>query len=216
MLIFVLGVVDLLLLTANIVHWTVGADDPVFSSGAWDGDIDQSHIEIFGHILLIAAIVMLSFLLRGRVVMVLVAWTLVLVALVIDDLFMIHERGGELLLNQLKLQSFAGVRGQDLGELLVWGAMVVPLGIVLAIGHLRAGPADRRDSRSLFFAVALLALFAVVLDTVSHPIGELVSPQIGTLITFAETAGELIAMSVILIVVHRMTLRVATASDPSS
>ncbi len=216
LLVVIVGVVDLLLIIANVVHWTFGADDPVFANAAWDGDVDQSYIENFGHVQVIAAIVMLAFLLRQRVVMVLVAWASILVVLVIDDLFMVHERVGELLVNQLTLPSFAGVRGQDLAELLVWAALVVPLGIVLVIGHIRAGSADRRDSRALFFAVAVLALFAVVLDTVSHPIGELVTPQIGTLITLVETAGELIAMSVILIVVHRMTLRASVVTSGSA
>lgn len=216
MLLVILVVVDFLLLTANVVHWRLGADDPVFSNSAWDGDLDQSYIENFGHILLISAVVMLLFILSRRVVLVLVGWTLVLVALVIDDLFMVHERGGEALAVLWKLPTVAGVRNVDFGELLVWGAMIVPLGIVLVIGHLRAGPADRRDSRTLFVLVAVLAAFAVVLDTVSHPIGELVAPQVGTLLTLFETSGELVAMSLIVVAVHRMTTRVGGEDQSAS
>ncbi len=207
MLLLILAIVDALLLAANVIHWTIGDDDPVFSNPAWDGDIEQSYIENFGHILLISAIVMLIVILRRRLVMVLVAWTLILTALVIDDLFEVHERGGEALVSLIGLPSIAGMRGQDVGELLVWCAMVVPLGIVLVIGHVRAAPVDRRDSRTLFTLVAVLAAFAVVLDALSHPIGELVPPPVGTFLTLLETTGELVAMSLIVVAVHRMTLR---------
>ena len=167
-------------------------------------------MEIIGHVQLIAAIVMLVAILRRRVVLVLVAWTLILAALVVDDLFMIHERVGTTLVGLLGLPSLAGLRGQDMGELIVWGAMIVPLGIVLVIGHLRAGPSDRRDSRALLIRVAILAAFAVALDAVSHPLGALVPPIVGTGLTLVETSGELIAMSLILVAVHRMTLRPST------
>jgi hypothetical protein len=207
MLIAILAVVDLLLLVGNVVHWRTEHADPIFSTTAWDGDLDQSYIENFGHILLIASIVMLLFVVLRRPALVLYAWILILTVVLVDDFFMVHERGGDALAAGLGLPAVAGLRPVDLGELFVWGALAVPLACLLIIGHLRASEAGRRDSRTLFVLVGLLAAFAVVLDAVSHPLGAVLPPLLGTLFTLTETAGELVAVSLIAVAVHRMTLR---------
>lgn len=205
MLLVLLVVVDALFIIANVLHWRIGDGDPVLANPAWDGDLDQSFIESFGYILLISAIVGLVFLAVRRRSFVLWVWALIQLALVADDLLMIHERGGELLV-ELGVVGGFGLRGQDVGELIVWGAMIVPLGILLLVAHFAASPRDRRDSLTLFLLTGLLAAFAVGLDAVSHPLGDVLPPALGTGLTLLETAGELAAMSLIAVAVHRMTL----------
>ncbi|MDJ0334376.1 hypothetical protein QMG83_03985 [Salinibacterium sp. G-O1] len=212
MLMVTLAVIDILFIVANVLHWRIGDGDPVFSNPAWDGDIDQSFIESFGYILIVSAIVGLTFLAVRRRSFVLGVWILIQLALVSDDLFMIHERGGELFVG-LGLGGGFGLRAQDVGELAVWGAMIVPLGILLLIAHFTASAQDRRDSLTLFLLTGVLAMFAVVLDAVSHPLSAVLPSQVGTGLTLLETAGELVAMSLIAVAVHRMTLGLTLRGD---
>lgn len=203
-------VCDGLLMLTNVGHKLV--NDPseprvrVLTRTTWDGGRDGSHAELLGHAQLVCAAVVLCFLARQRRASVWLAWAVVLVALVADDVAMLHEAGGGWLATRYQIPTVGGVRAQDVGELLVWagaGAVLVPL---LVVTHLRAGPEDRRGSRVLFGWAVLLGLFAVVLDVVAEAIKPYVVPDVQTALLLLETAGELVTMTGILIATLRLSL----------
>lgn len=205
-----LVVLDGLLLLASVIHFfakrAAGPGDPIFVNSVWNGGSDASYIEMLGHIQLVAAVVMLFFLWSGNRVTVYLAWALVFSVLVADDLLRLHERGGVALVGSIGLPSIAGLRAQDLGELVIWAMIAAPLGVLLVMAHFRARRTDRSNSSILFLSVVLLAVFAVVLDMIDSAVGDFVPGAVKSLLTFTETAGELGVMSLMLLLVQRMTL----------
>ncbi|WP_150307189.1 hypothetical protein [Planctomonas psychrotolerans] len=202
---------SVLMLVGNVIHLAVvrseGTPDPVFAKPAWNGDGDGSHIEMLGHIQLVAAAVILVFLCIGRRVMVYGAWAAIVIALVIDDLFQVHERVGADLVTTFDLPALIGLRAQDLGELLTWAGLAGILGVLLLVAHLRAPLPDRRNSLLLAVLTVFLAVFAVGVDQAHVIIQPHVPLWIDTALTLTETAGELLGMTLILIAVHTMAVR---------
>lgn len=163
-----LVVVDVLLIVGNVVHLRVGESNaflhPVFADPAWNGYFDNSYAELFGYAQLVCAVVALGFVWRDQRAGVYAAWVLVLLAVLADDLLLLHERGGEELVSAWDLPAVAGLRSQDLGELAVWGLLTVVCLPALLIAHLRAGQRDRRNSWILLGLTAVLAVPAVLVD----------------------------------------------------
>jgi hypothetical protein len=166
-----------------------------------DASEDGSIAELYGDLQLLAAVVALVLVWRATGVSVYAAWALTFTALVADDFFQIHERVGEMLVDTLSLPSVAGLGAQDLGELVVWAAAGIVLGGMLVVSHLQAGPRHQSDSWLLAAATGLLALFAVALDMV-HPIVKRLTGQetLTSLMSYAESAGELLTMTLMLFV----------------
>lgn len=202
---------DALFLAANLVHWlTYGYELPgdfaiYFSGIEWNGE-DGSHVEIFGHMQLFAGAVMLGFLEASRRSRVYAAWMVALLVLVADDFFMIHERVGLFLVDAMSISPIGGLRPVDIGELIVWGALGVIVGTSLILTTVRASGVDRRNSIVLFFWVGVLAVFAVVLDQLHFLIAPHVHPLVDSGLTFVETTGELVGMTLIVLAILRMTL----------
>lgn len=210
MLAVVLFFLDGLYLLGNVVHLT--SNDPgeptsPFSAVQWDGNNDGSYIEIFGHTQLLAGAVMLLFLVVTRRSLTFAVWTVLLLVLVIDDFLLVHESGGAMLVNSFALPAVAGLRPQDLGELIVWAAMAGVLGCALLIAYVVGSESERRDTRTLFGWLCLLIVFAVGVDLLRIA----VEPHLGYLgnlvVTLVETTGELVAMTLIVLAVHRIVER---------
>lgn len=203
-----LVVIDVLLLIANILHF--GANDPDepvtrFSSPAWNGDADGSFIELTGHLQLIAGVVMLVFLAVIRRTAVYVAWAVTLIVLIVDDFAQVHEVQGGLLALRFGLPSVAGLRPEDVGELTVWAIEgVFCLTLILATLWW-ADLLARRHSRLLFLCVIVLAFFGGVVDQLHIVVEPYLSHTAGLAVTLTETTGELGAMTLIVLAVHRMT-----------
>ena len=201
--------IDLLLLMGNVAHFASNAPGEAvnrFSRSIWDGDLDGSFVEIFGHMQILAGVVLLSFLFVARRAPVYGAWALVLLMLGTDDFVRIHEKIGAILVRDLDLPAVDGLRSQDLGELLVWAGEAVIPGILVIIATMAAGRAARRDSIVLIGCTLILAVFAVGLDQVHIIIEPHVSSAVATVLTLAETAGELGSMSLLVLVIHRMAV----------
>lgn len=201
--------IDALLLLGNVVHLMRNdPDEPstLFSAVEWNGDLDGSYIEIVGHAQLFAGAVMLLFVSVIRRSASYGAWAATLVVLIADDIFQIHERYGASLVARFDLPALIGLRPQDLGELIVWAVLGLVLGLFLVITYILAAPADRRHSRILFGCVCVLAVFAVVIDLL-HIIVEPHVPHVVALgLTLTETGGELMVMTLIVLVIYRITL----------
>ncbi len=195
--------VALLLLAGQIAHYS---DAPGFLDVAWNGDFDGSFVEVFGYIQLLAASVLLVILWGRRRAAIYGAWALTLAVLAADDLLMIHEYGGEYVARALRLQAIGPVEAQELGEFAIWTIMAVPLGAILLIAHRRANKEDRRMSRVLFALLVLLAVFTVGVDLVNSTLDDTQPILLRISVTLVESAGELLVMSVILIVVLRAVM----------
>ena len=203
-----LVLLDLLLLAANLAHLT--ADQPgepvtIFSGPVWNGDLDGSFLELFGHLQLIGAAVVLAFLTVVRRSFLHAAWALALLVVVVDDFAQVHELQGGLLGARLGLPAVLGLRPQDLGELIVWGVEGVVVGVVLVVATVLATRQQRRESVVLLGCIVVLAVFGVGVDQAHIIIEPHVPPLVATAITLLETAGELGAMTLVVLVVHRMT-----------
>lgn len=206
----VLLVLDGLYLLGNVLH--LASNDPdesptSFSAVQWNGDYDGSYIEMFGHTQLVAGAIVLAVLAVSRRSYAFSVWTVILVTLVIDDFFQVHERVGATLVRSLSLPAVAGLRPQDLGELLVWGVLGLVLGGALLVVYVAGRKSERRDSRVLFGWVCVLALFAVVIDQIHIMVEPHVPHAVALALTLTETAGELIGMTLIVLAIHRIAVR---------
>lgn len=218
MLATVLLLLDALYLVANVVYLgTNSPDEPhsLVSNDLWNGDLDGSFIEIFGHAQLIAAAVGLVFVAVRRRSAVLGVWAAVLVALVADDFLQLHETIGAVLVRALGLPDVLILTSQDVGELLVWATAAVVLGALLLIAYARADAESRGDARRLLGLVAVLAVFAVGLDQVQGLIAERLPLVLQVVATLAETGGELVAMTLIVLFVHAVSLRSGSGQQAS-
>lgn len=178
----------------------------MFAPIAWDGDFDGSHIEVWGHIQMLAAGVILLVLSVFHRAAIFAAWALVSVVIVIDDLFRIHERGGEHLAAAWQLQPAFRLRAVDFGELIVWGVLLLMLLIPLVIGHVRATQWARRQSWTLLGILVVLAIFAVGVDMLIIIVYWDVSSVVLRLLSLTETAGEIIPMSLYLAFVIKLAV----------
>lgn len=162
---------------------------------------DGSVAELYGHLQLLAAVVALVLVWRATRVGIYAAWALAFAALVADDFFQIHERVGEILVDTFSVPAVAGLRAQDLGEIAVWAVAGIILGGLLVVAHLRASPRHRSDSWLLAAATVVLAVFAVALDLIDSFVRRLTGQgALTSLMDFAESAGELLTMTLMLFV----------------
>lgn len=213
-------IIDALLLAANVAH-IAGADGAgrilrIFNPVSWNGDQDGSHLEVWGHIKLFATSAILIALAFSYRSLLLAAWGAVLLLIKVDDLFQIHEQVGEVFVVKLGLEGGFGLRPQDFGELLAWAILGTVALLVLLIGHIRTGPWERRQS--LFFAgiLALLAVFAVGVDMLHIIVHDRLSYLALHAVTLAETAGEIIPMSLFLALAIKLAVAPHTKSKPLS
>jgi hypothetical protein len=208
MMAVILLLLDGLLLAANAAHSLSNEPhEPVtrFTPRQWDGT-DGSLIEIFGHMQLIAAAVMLGFLVASRRSLVYAAWSFALLVVVLDDFLMIHEDVGGRLAVAMGLEPVAGLQTQDLGELLVWAVLGAVMASMVILTTLRASGEDRRNSLVLVGWFGVLAVFAVGIDQLHSVVEPHVHHLFAAALTVTEVAGELIAMTLIVMAIHRMTL----------
>lgn len=209
-------VLDVLVLSGDVFAYLNRHGVPVLPGvfTPWlDAPEDGSVAELYGHLKLLAAVVALVLVWRATRVSVYAAWALAFTALVADDFFQIHERVGAMLVDTFSLPAVAGLRAQDLGELVVWAAAGIIMGGLLVVTHLRASPRHQSDSWLLAAATALLALFAVALDMVDALVKRLTGQgTLTSLMDHAESAGELLTMTLMLFVA--LAIWVRQRSDP--
>jgi len=200
-------VVDLLLLGGNVAHYA--SNDPGetvtrFGGPSWNGDLDGSFVEIVGHAQVVATAVVLLVVALFRRAAVHAAWALAFTGLFLDDFLQGHERLGSLLAVAWSLPAVGGLRAQDLGEVLAWGAEAVVLGLVVAVATAFSSPRGRRDSLVLLGCMVVIAIFGVGVDQ-AHIVLEPHLPHLAVIgVTLTETTGELGGMSLALLAAARM------------
>ncbi len=203
--------VDLVLLAGSLAYLALDGDgarlDPVLGSSAWNADLDASFLELWGYVQLVGAVVCLAAVWWVRRTGVHLAWALVVATVATDDFLMVHERAGAWLVRADLLRDTLGLRAVDVGELLAWALLAVVPGVLLVVAHVRAPRPARRDSWRLAGALGVLIAFGVVLDMVHILVEASVPAGVATALTVLESAGEIAAMSLLLLLAAGMALR---------
>jgi hypothetical protein len=143
----------------------------------------------FGQAMLAAVLVYEIF--RSTRLTVYAAWAATFVIVGLDDLLEIHENGGLKVSEAFELPEVAGLRGQDLGEL-------IPLLIAIAVTVRNADSRGRRDTVTFFVLMAALVFFAAGLDAL-HMAGtdDITTMWDVTPAGVIEDGGELVMLSLL-------------------
>lgn len=192
-------VVTLLLIAGDYAHrrtsWDVFAND-----GRWDADSERSYIEIVGYLQLLAAAALVLLLGRRSAPgnSVITAWGVVLLLVLADDVFALHEWIGATLADA-GAPALPGLRREDTGELLTWAALGTGCSALLLATHRRSGPQGRQVSWTLLGLILVLSVFVVGVDML-HIVVSPVAPSVveGALI-YLEASGELLTMTGLLV-----------------
>ena len=188
----VLLLADLLLIAASVEAQRRGWSDGRYRQ--WLLRAEGGWPEQFGHAKQAACAAALLLLWRRTRSGVFAAWAAVFACALVDDRLRVHERAGGWMARQLSLpQEVAGLRGQDLGELVVWGLAAVLLLAAVAVLHRRSPGQVRAASRRLAVVVAGYAFFGVVVDQLhAMAAGGALDRTLGVV----EDGGELVLLSV--------------------
>jgi hypothetical protein len=174
-------------------------------------DEDGSYAELFNYAQVGACAFLLGRCFRLTGERMYIGWALVFLFIVLDDSLMLHERFGEILTSNFVLPVLPGLRGQDTGELIVWGAMSVLLLPPLIYG-LRAKTRESAGFAALFAIIfAALVFFAVGVDMLSIAVGHW-SRYADELLAIVEDGGEIVVMAVAFVcslLLHRHLISVA-------
>ncbi len=166
-------------------------------------NFDHGYAEAFQYVKELWIAVMLLVMAVARRSWLWLCWSVFFAYLLADDMLRVHETLGARVAGELTFESVLGVERHDLGELAVnvLAASVLLGGI--AILHLRAGPATRAVSGSLFLLVGVLVIFGVGFDQFQAfvPFGN--RPR-----RVIEDGGEMLAMSAIAAFVFAASLGV--------
>lgn len=121
-----------------------------------------------------------------------------LLVLLLDDGAMLHERAGEWLAVALSLPAVAGLRPQDLGEVLFLATWAGPLFVAGALAYGRSGPDARAFVLPAVGAIALLAGFGVGVDLVHQMVtGSVEVRGLDSAFMVLEEGGEMVALSIL-------------------
>ena len=193
----------LAVVAADMLHrlQTTRGTFPMFTNPIFGANWDRGFAEWVGYTqLAIAALALVCVALRQRR-----AWThLVLAAtfvwIIADDSFELHENWGGALSDRFAIPHMFGVRGHDIGELMAWGLMGLPVLIALPFAWWFSAARARRQAWVIVAGIALIAFFAAGVDMLtqaSYWWGW--TDRQRYFLNLAESAGELASISVIML-----------------
>jgi len=138
--------------------------------------------------------------------------SLALSIMLFDDALEIHEQGGAFFVDALGLSGAAGLRAQDIGELLVWSLLGLPVLALLAWGALSKSAVGKPTFWVFIGLIAALMFFAIVVDAAHSALPRTLFRDISyanQLIGIVEDSGEMVVLSIMLAVAitiyHRRT-----------
>lgn len=201
---------DALLIGLHLCHRLT--DWSLFSTPEFDISFPHGLAESFNYLeLLWIALLLIWFSRRQRRPAVL-AWAVLFGYLLVDDLLKLHEPTGEgvvsLLNDDPDRYLVGGLRTQDLGEITIITAAVLPVLVVLVRNYRRGSEPARRIDRRLTQFLLVFATFAIGVDL----IGELVTTDAARFVFgLIEDGGELVILS--LITAYVFSLHTAESRD---
>lgn len=163
--------------------------------------VDGALPEVWGYVkwtIIIISLVRLSVRERWSVPF---RWALVFLMVLIDDSLQEHEAIGSLIEGSLPLPASLQSQGQDIAELLVFGAMGIIAVLLTATLFTRNGPVARALSQRFLMIILFLAFFGVALDFLHQTIrlfseGTLVAAFLPHIFALLEDGGEMIVASI--------------------
>jgi hypothetical protein len=193
---------DALYLAMHLGHLTV----PALRAPHYSLETDRGLAEFYQYLkqFWIALCLGASFLQRRHLA--LLCWAALFAFLLVDDALQIHERAGVWLGGRLGLPALAGLRPDDLGEVLVAGGVAAGLLVGLAATLWRETGSIREVSRELFLLTCALAAFGVVIDAL-HTIVFFRAPAFEEALAIVEDGGELVVVSAIAAYALRIALQ---------
>ena len=213
---------DALVLTSHRLHHVLQRADPderwplpFRSQAVWNGGADGSLVELWGLLQLSVAAVLLMLLARrapGR--RVLAVWGAVLLVMVVDDLFRLHERAGALLALERWASALSAAGGQELGGLLFWAVVGAVLGAALVRTYTTSAAPARRAALLLLTATAPFGAVAVGYVLLSAFGGGLVDGLSGFVLVDVRVTAKLLTMTACLVLALRWT-QAPPGGDPS-
>ena len=129
------------------------------------------------------------------------SWAWLVLFLLADDSFRLHERSGDLLAPVIPeaLANLFHVSPDSLAEVLFFGIAGCTLIAPVAFFHLRSSHQDRRHSLNLLLMLGVLSFFGVFVDLLHMMVaGWGANSVVVKLFGMIEDGGELLAMSVML------------------
>lgn len=205
---------DALMLTSHRLHHLVLRADPderwllpFRSRAVWNGGADGSLVELWGLLQLGVAAVLLVLLARrapGR--RVLAVWGAVLLVLVADDLFRLHERAGAQLGLERWDSALSTSGGQELGGLVFWLVLGTALGAALVRAYTASAAPARRAALLLLAATAPFAVVAVFYVLLSAFGGGLTEGLSGFVLVDVRITVKLLTTTACLLLALRWTL----------
>ena len=127
------------------------------------------------------------------------SYSIVFLLVLMDDALQLHERGGAWLVQMMDIGSAFGLRGQDFGELAVWGALGVVVVAVLIAGCWNVSQDARKYGAYLHLVLGGLVATAIGFDMLNAVDGVFDNTTVRRIITgiltIAEDGGEMIVGS---------------------
>lgn len=182
--------IDFILMLFHIFH----NYSPFLNSEMFSIAKDQGIAEIFGYLKWILIVVGLIIIRKQENERRYLSWALLFIYLLTDDAFSLHERVGYHIEKLISL-TFFGLNGQNVGELLYFTCVGIPIIGWLIFNYWKGGALYKQFSRNLIALFCLLVFFGVFID-----LGRTIFPKnhFYALIDLLEDGGELIVASFIL------------------
>ena len=189
-LLFLLLATDIAFITLHILHiYTDLLPDSLYSLA-----MPRSYSEFFQYTKeLWIAIILLAAGIRLRSSLYF-SFSALFLYFLVDDSFELHETTGKYLADTLFFQPAFGLRPVDFGEMLVSGAIGLPLLGLIALAYLKSVTATRQVAHILFGLIVLTVFFGVIVDMAEIMVNQ---PAISRILVIVEDGGEMIVMSII-------------------
>jgi hypothetical protein len=139
----------------------------------------------------------------------------VFVGVLLDDALALNQLLGAPLASALGLVDRPRLLAQSAAEMLVYGALALPVGALLGAGWLRASPPHRRAGAGFLALLALLAFFATVMDLVHLAF---IKSFFGSrlVLELLEEGGEMVTLSAALLLALALARHLPASAAPAA
>ncbi len=187
----------ILLLCTDFVFFVLHAMNKMFY---WDDSMlslgtDRGYSEIYQYIKWFWIIFLLVYLSIKRKKLSYSVWGLFFTYLFLDDALQIHEIAGAFIARNFQESSIAGLRIQDIGELIVTGSAGLSLLSLVLLTYIFGSKSFKKFSHDMLLLIAVLVFCGVIVDVIhtSIQMGKVIRGLLG----FIEDGGEMVIVSFI-------------------